>query len=70
MISYSFLATLNAYIAEYLAELPDDDGEEIYASYRQLAEEQLVKFAAFVGSSLVKEEMRGSLRAKGEERKE
>lgn len=36
------------FIRKYLDSLSDDDGEEIYASYRSLAEEQLEKFLRWI----------------------
>jgi len=43
-----FLKELELRIDEYLHILPDNDGEEVYASYRGLAEDQLTKFVEWL----------------------
>ena len=39
---------LEKIIAEYVSEKPDDDGEEVYASYREQAKDQMEDFLAWL----------------------
>lgn len=45
---HAFLEELLLYRTEYLAGLPDDDGEEVYDSYRGLATDELAKFIGWL----------------------
>lgn len=48
VLNDSALSALWGLIEEYLETLPDDDGEEVYLSYRDHAEDELEKFAGWL----------------------